>query len=829
MSPFRTVDNLQYLKFIHPIPFIFQFDCRIIRKIQEIEEKILKQININLKVKILAICLVTSSLLGFSSFLALRSIRSNWLHEKLSNHEKNARNLGNSISAQFYERYGDVQAFAINPSLSSTDTRKKVETLNMYSAMYGIYDLILIVDTSGKLLAVNNKGANGGKISSQFLYSKNFSQTPWFKAVMSNSFTEDKQKRFTGTFFEDLIIDADVSKTYGEIRLGSGFSAPIRNENGETVAVISTRTSSSWFEVALKDTISSLEKTGLSHSTLFLITKEMSLLYSKEISSKETGESKFSFKKIELPKLEYRFVENLLRGNSGAALETGGAQSQEEIIGYAPIENPKFISNLNWGTAVKDTTEEALSAVLNAQKLFLTAFNLSLIISFFLAWKLSAQIAKALGRVSLELNSGSHEVGIAAIELASASSDLSSASAKQSSALEQTSSAVEEISSMVKRSADLAKDADQSTTESRKKAESGGEIVKRMNQSMVAINDNTEQIAEQMKESNNRIASIQKVIEEIGEKTNVINDIVFQTKLLSFNASVEAARAGEHGKGFAVVAEEVGNLAHMSGNAAREINHLLEESTANVAKIVNETQTKLELSLASAKIVVNNGNLVANECEQVLREIVENSDQINEMVSSIAQASAESSQGVEEISKALHQMNQAVRTNASASKSCAISSEKLNVQVSGLRDSANALNLIVDGKPKLTRFELKESYLLGVQNMDDEHKELVIRINALADALGNRNNTSLAFQSLAEFTAQHFNHEEKYMASISYPDLENHKKIHAKLLSQVGIFGDQINNHTVNPAELINFLNDWLIKHILGVDMKYAHFSRTPR
>ncbi|MBC7465119.1 MAG: hypothetical protein H7256_03945 [Bdellovibrio sp.] len=50
-------------------------------------------------------------------------------------------------------------------------------------------------------------------------------------------------------------------------------------------------------------------------------------------------------------------------------------------------------------------------------------------------------------------------------------------------------------------------------------------------------------------------------MEEIGNKTKVINDIVFQTKLLSFNASVEAARAGEHGKGFAVVAEEVGKLA----------------------------------------------------------------------------------------------------------------------------------------------------------------------------------------------------------------------------------------------------------------------------
>ena len=62
-------------------------------------------------------------------------------------------------------------------------------------------------------------------------------------------------------------------------------------------------------------------------------------------------------------------------------------------------------------------------------------------------------------------------------------------------------------------------------------------------------------------------------MEQIKDKVNIINDIVFQTKLLSFNASVEAARAGENGKGFAVVAEEVGNLASVSGKAANEIKY----------------------------------------------------------------------------------------------------------------------------------------------------------------------------------------------------------------------------------------------------------------
>jgi methyl-accepting chemotaxis protein len=72
------------------------------------------------------------------------------------------------------------------------------------------------------------------------------------------------------------------------------------------------------------------------------------------------------------------------------------------------------------------------------------------------------------------------------------------------------------------------------------------------------VGHGNEKVRQDIIQNYDEIAGISKVIATIEERTKVINDIVFQTKLLSFNASVEAARAGEHGKGFAVVAEEVG-------------------------------------------------------------------------------------------------------------------------------------------------------------------------------------------------------------------------------------------------------------------------------
>lgn len=104
-----------------------------------------------------------------------------------------------------------------------------------------------------------------------------------------------------------------------------------------------------------------------------------------------------------------------------------------------------------------------------------------------------------------------------------------------------------------------------------------------------------------VEKSNANIEEIIQVIHEISNKTKVINEIVFQTKLLSFNASVEAARAGEQGKGFSVVAEEIGSLAAMSGNAAQEISAMLTESTTKVEKIVNTTKSEVGALMIEGK------------------------------------------------------------------------------------------------------------------------------------------------------------------------------------------------------------------------------------
>jgi methyl-accepting chemotaxis protein len=160
---------------------------------------------------------------------------------------------------------------------------------------------------------------------------------------------------------------------------------------------------------------------------------------------------------------------------------------------------------------------------------------------------------------------------------------------------------------------------------------------------------------------------------------------------------VEAARAGEHGKGFAVVAEEVGNLARMSGSAAKEISALLENSTQRVDGIVRESKAKVGALVSAGQVKVGEGTVVAKRCGNILEEIVNGISSVTQMSGEIATASQEQSRGVTEITKAMAQLDQTTQQNAAASEECASAAEELSAQAVSLRAAVATLVATING------------------------------------------------------------------------------------------------------------------------------------
>jgi methyl-accepting chemotaxis protein len=260
-------------------------------------------------------------------------------------------------------------------------------------------------------------------------------------------------------------------------------------------------------------------------------------------------------------------------------------------------------------------------------------------------------------------------------QLASASSMVSSGSTEQAAAIQETGASMSEIASMIARSSSQAQMSQELAHKVTQKADEGCTVMERLVMSMESIH-----------EANSQLQNISSIIHEISTKTNVINEIVGKTQLLSFNASIEAARAGQHGRGFAVVAEEVGNLAQTSGNAAKSIRELIEDSQKQVAHIL---KTTLE--------TVSEGKSVTEQAQQIFSEIAKDISMISTQVESVTEAAREQQLGIEQISKAMIQMDQTTQSNNKAAHLAAQLSDQLAGQSHKLAVIARSVSQLVFG------------------------------------------------------------------------------------------------------------------------------------
>ena len=198
---------------------------------------------------------------------------------------------------------------------------------------------------------------------------------------------------------------------------------------------------------------------------------------------------------------------------------------------------------------------------------------------------------------------------------------LNISSNEAAASLEETAAALEQITSNIRSNTQtIAKMANYSSSVT-KSAQEGEKLA---NQTTIA-----------MEEINIQVNSINEAI-------SVIDQIAFQTNILSLNAAVEAATAGEAGKGFAVVAAEVRNLANRSADAAREIKSIVENATSKA----------------------NEGKQIANHMIDGYKELNQNISQTINLISDIEMSSKEQLAGIEQINDAVTQLDQQTQQNA---------------------------------------------------------------------------------------------------------------------------------------------------------------------
>lgn len=357
------------------------------------------------------------------------------------------------------------------------------------------------------------------------------------------------------------------------------------------------------------------------------------------------------------------------------------------------VANKLNLANERFKTA-SDEVQEAQRMISNSSIISLISV---LLCGILIAMYVIRSIRVTLDTAGRKLSDGSDTVLKTSLEFAELGIMIKDSTNKQASSLQESVSAIDEIKATVERNADLSNESVSIAETCVQSSQKGKAAIRDMVSAVSEIESDQIKTTKMLEVTAQEIKEMVNVIKSIGQKTDVINDIVFQTKLLSFNASVEAARAGEHGKGFAVVAEEIGNLATMSGNAAKEINELLSNSIHQVGTIVEKTERSSIEITRSSRTSIETGTRTVRSCDEALIEIYDHVEKMKNMIKEINAGSSEQAQGINSISLAMNQLDHITNENVISADRCASAASELNVQSKSLEESVGSLFVAIKG------------------------------------------------------------------------------------------------------------------------------------
>ena len=244
------------------------------------------------------------------------------------------------------------------------------------------------------------------------------------------------------------------------------------------------------------------------------------------------------------------------------------------------------------------------------------------------------QIRSNLSEIIRQISTSADSVRKGAEQMSDGTMRLAEGTSKQAASIETLAGAIDEISEQIKNNTENAEKADNLSKVTADRITNQDREIKNMLSAM-----------DEIKSRSNEISVIIKTIE----------DIAFQTNILSLNAAIEAARAGEAGKGFAVVADEVRNLASKSAEAASNTNALI---TATID-------------------AVSNGAEIAERTAAAMTEVKSFSEQTAEYISRISEASAVQSESVRRVEEDADQIRAVTEQNSSTAEESAASCEEL--------------------------------------------------------------------------------------------------------------------------------------------------------
>jgi methyl-accepting chemotaxis protein len=277
-----------------------------------------------------------------------------------------------------------------------------------------------------------------------------------------------------------------------------------------------------------------------------------------------------------------------------------------------------------------------------------------------------------------QLLESSSAVASASAEISSSTEQMAAGAREQTNQAGEVASSVEEMTRTIVENSKNASNTADTARQAKQAAEQGGSVV-------IETVEGMRRIASVVNKSAITVKALGKSSDQIGEIISVIDDIANQTNLLALNAAIEAARAGEQGRGFAVVADEVRKLADRTTKATKEISVMIKTIQSETAGAV--------VSMEEGTRQVEEGIQLADKAGASLREIVEVSQTVTEMVTQIAAANEQQSSASEQISRNVEVISNVTQETATGTQQISRAAEDLNRLTENLQNLVSQFKL----------------------------------------------------------------------------------------------------------------------------------------
>lgn len=346
---------------------------------------------------------------------------------RLDSMSGSAKEIGELIDRNLFERYGDVQAFGTNAAAKDAknwykggDENPLIASMNAYMANYGLYKLMLVVDLEGRVAAVNSRDNKGNTLPISSLYRRSFGNEDWFKRAVKKEFLSSDV--LDGTVVEQPRYETIISDVYkGEDGFTLTFAAPIYNYNGKMIGVWANFADFGLIEDIVKDVYAQKVALGLQDIAFAIGDANGTILVNYDPAARADSVNRVP-REIGLKTLEEMEIPAAAKYRSqieGTAIEKDIVSGEEDAVGWAKTDGALGYPGLGWSVIMHQPGDYAFAGVVGARNLLKIIGILALFIivgmGAFIGMLASRPIRGATGAAKA-LAGGDFKVAIAGME-----------------------------------------------------------------------------------------------------------------------------------------------------------------------------------------------------------------------------------------------------------------------------------------------------------------------------------------------------------------------------------------------------------------------------